>query len=1193
MQIDSGADCSIVRDRGIIENYKQYNEPHFLTTISGDKLKILGEGQIGDLPVRYSENAEIGLMAVKDLQRKNLAVYFPPGTDKGCEVINPTTNEIVMKGDEDYITNLADKPDFGEVRDVNVERIHTVTSKKTIDRRELSFLIPDLQRRYGYKSLDALLGVARCTEGFPYSEAQIRRHFVQFPAYYMGRCVRSSSPDTHTIREAPLEIGSVVSTDCMEITGGGSGVQGVQLFVDRKSLYVFVLFTAGPGTSDTLAECVIKVLAEYRKYGHSIQAISGDSLPAYQSIRFETVLDNEGIRREETAPYEHKGVLAERIVRICSEQVTAMRAAAPWVPDKLICFMIMLWAHYWNCEEGGKVGVSRSEEFKGIRPAANANAMTGVLGDCYIINLCKEQRSGGRFSSVQLQLHGKPAMYIMPNEQSKDGHWFYDPITDKVVSRRSFRRVPGIPSEWMDLNMKPGLVTSDSGKIYDFTHGPLGYDVWRKGAHPEVIAHEAWEPDQPLGGQGGEELKTYKSLIESPGVLTPVNDHRNEINRLITRSRTLHRLWSRSIKGKVPISENGLTTINEKGKVPISEKGKVPMHENGLTTINEKGKIPISERGLAVVDDRRLTSRNVKGKVPISENGLIISFESNAIDGEKHRIVTASTVRIIHVPSLNIVKTHGNKTKQINHGTDNPTLNNALKSQDADKWVDAIDAEYHQLEQQHTWEAVSHIPYGMPLVPSHLVLVKQRYATGEVKKYKARLVANGSRQQLLQYQDSSSPTARETSVKLFYAKAAAMSRIITTFDVKGAYLKSDIDEEIYMLLPRRHTADAPEYVRLLKSIYGLKQAGKLWYENIRAVLIKDGFSQSTGDECVFRKDDMDVVIHVDDILASTTERKSVDLLLSMLNNAYGEVRETTSTGTHLGIHWEVVGKGDIKISQPGYIHKILTDLGMEDCNPELVPYAAIQDRVMDPAIILKEHYETRTAELRKILGLLNHAAVHTRPDILSSVAYLQTKIAVATDAHIESAKKIVRYLKGTQTLGLIFAKDASLRVEAFVDAARDLSNSDSRGHSGISVRLGSNKSAAFHFSSKKQTLVTRSVNEAEIFAIDSSCIDIEWIREMLKFLGCEQEGPTVIHEDNEAAIEMLQGRTKLGTKSRHIKWRYNYALQAINEKSVMITWISTSHQIADILTKNSFVNKQFYYLRSELLNCFNSKSGYP
>ena len=143
---------------------------------------------------------------------------------------------------------------------------------------------------------------------------------------------------------------------------------------------------------------------------------------------------------------------------------------------------------------------------------------------------------------------------------------------------------------------------------------------------------------------------------------------------------------------------------------------------------------------------------------------------------------------------------------------------------------------------------------------------------------------------------------------------------------------------------------------------------------------------------------------------------------------------------------------------------------------------------------------------------------------------------------------IVRYLKGTPTLGLRFAYGGDIDIYAYIDAARDLSHSDSKGHTGICIKFGNVKTAMFHFSSKKQSLVTRSANEAEIFSIDKGCQDIEWLRNMTKFLKCEQNKPTIIYEDNESAIEMLEGRTKLGTQSKHIRWRYNYALQSIAEK---------------------------------------------
>ena len=77
-----------------------------------------------------------------------------------------------------------------------------------------------------------------------------------------------------------------------------------------------------------------------------------------------------------------------------------------------------------------------------------------------------------------------------------------------------------------------------------------------------------------------------------------------------------------------------------------------------------------------------------------------------------------------------------------------------------------------------------------------------------------------------------------------------------------------------------------------------------------------------------------------------------------------------------------------------------------------------------------------------------------------------------------------------------------------------------------------------------------------------------------------------------SSIDMLAGRTKLGTQSKHIRWRYNYAIQSIHQGTALMKWISTEEQLADIFTKKSFTQKQFYYLRSQIMNCENSKSGY-
>ena len=122
-----------------------------------------------------------------------------------------------------------------------------------------------------------------------------------------------------------------------------------------------------------------------------------------------------------------------------------MKFSATWVPFKLIAFIIMLWITLWNLQEGSVRGISRFEEYTKTRPSADAGARTGAWGDCYLINKQKMERSGGHFAEP----HAVPVMYLTPNHQSKDAHWFYNPQTDRVISRRSFERVAGIPKDWL------------------------------------------------------------------------------------------------------------------------------------------------------------------------------------------------------------------------------------------------------------------------------------------------------------------------------------------------------------------------------------------------------------------------------------------------------------------------------------------------------------------------------------------------------------------------------------------------------------------------------------------------------------------------------------------------------------------------------------------------------------------------
>ena len=111
------------------------------------------------------------------------------------------------------------------------------------------------------------------------------------------------------------------------------------------------------------------------------------------------------------------------------------------------------------------------------------------------------------------------------------------------------------------------------------------------------------------------------------------------------------------------------------------------------------------------------------------------------------------------------------------------------------------------------------------------------------------------------------PTPSITTVMIQASRAAAEGRTVVTFDVSQAFLNATIDDDTtFIRLPKRVAEilvsideKYKEYIRpdgsivmkLLKALYGLRKAPKLWRDTFRAVLIEEGYKESTADECLY------------------------------------------------------------------------------------------------------------------------------------------------------------------------------------------------------------------------------------------------------------------------------------------------------------------------------------------------------
>lgn len=159
------------------------------------------------------------------------------------------------------------------------------------------------------------------------------------------------------------------------------------------------------------------------------------------------------------------------------------------------------------------------------------------------------------------------------------------------------------------------------------------------------------------------------------------------------------------------------------------------------------------------------------------------------------------------------------------------------------KWEKAMDNEIAAIEKNDTWELVD-LPPGQKSIGVKWVYKTKINEKGEIDKHKARLVAKGYKQEHgIDYMEVFAPVARHDTIRLVTALAACNSWPIFQLDVKSAFLRGDLEEEVFVDQPPGYVKPGNEHkvYRLNKALYGLKQARRAWYSRIDAYFLKEGF----------------------------------------------------------------------------------------------------------------------------------------------------------------------------------------------------------------------------------------------------------------------------------------------------------------------------------------------------------------
>lgn len=493
------------------------------------------------------------------------------------------------------------------------------------------------------------------------------------------------------------------------------------------------------------------------------------------------------------------------------------------------------------------------------------------------------------------------------------------------------------------------------------------------------------------------------------------------------------------------------------------------------------------------------------------------------------------------------------------------TIAEARKSKEWPHWKNAIDDEMKSLEENHTWHLVqkSALPRDKKCVNSRWVLKVKYNADGSIERYKARLVAQGFTQRSgIDYNETFAPVVKFNSIRLIIAIAVARNLPIHQFDIKTAFLRGDLEEQIYMKFPtgfERNDQDTGEDLICLlkKSIYGLKQSARCWYSKVDSFLLSKGYKRLESDHSVYMKPDSILAIYVDDIIVVGNDTIKTDL-----SREY-EIQDLGKAKFILGIELDYNGSTEtnqvVTLRQSKYIYEILNRFNMLDCKPVASP--------MDPGIDVSDDSadELTNEPYNELIGSLIYLIQCTRPDISYAVGLLSRHLKSPTRRDWERAKRVLRYLKGTIDYGVQYeTKNGKDELVLYSDADYAGDKETRRSTTGyVSVFAG----GPITWKSQFQKTVALSTMEAEYMALSAGVQEIIWMRRLMKELE-EDNGtkPTTIYCDNQSTICFTKDPVH-HQRSKHIDVRYHFARQAQEENVVAVKYIPTELMVADPLTK--------------------------
>jgi hypothetical protein len=536
---------------------------------------------------------------------------------------------------------------------------------------------------------------------------------------------------------------------------------------------------------------------------------------------------------------------------------------------------------------------------------------------------------------------------------------------------------------------------------------------------------------------------------------------------------------------------------------------------------------------------------------------------------------------------------------------DMPTFQQAMNGPDATEYLNAMKLEIQTLKSQNTWVTVDR-PNNKSVLKSTWAFKLKRLPDGTAYRHKARFCARGDMQvEGVDFFETYAPVVQWSTIRLLLSTVLTEGWVTRQVDYTNAFAQAELKEDVFVECPRLFgpASGKDKVLHLRKSLYGLRQAPRTFFEKLKAGLLERGWIQSEIDPCLFLKLGMICVVYVDDTIFASLDINDLDAMIVSLGINTADQKHTFAlrnegeVSAFLGIQIAKTGDNEFFLTQTGLIDKVLAVTQMTDCNGCETPatvdplHADVDGAVFD---------ETWAYDV--VIGMLMYISGNTRPDIAYAVHQAARFTHGARQSHAAGVKRILRYLKKTKTNGLILKPGKELRVDCYVDADFGglFSVEDKQDPVCVKSRTGyviTYRGAPLMWASKMQTQVALSTMEAEYIALSQSMRDLIPIREILKEVmtlvfdktpsisyhsHCKAFDDTVgttahvipqstVFEDNDACLKFAR-MPKLTPRTKHIGIPYHWFRTQVERLEIQIERIDTKAQLADQFTKGLTVD---------------------